>query len=160
MNKIVIYYSMLGNTYYVAERIRKETGADLLRISPEKAYPDKGFRKFYWGGKSAIMAEKPKLLPYEIDLKQYDLIIFGTPDWASNFVPPLRTFIEENRKALEGKKIAAYVCCSGAGGNKVLNKLKDFIGIEAFETEAVFIDPKERKNNEEEISDFCKSIGL
>ena len=28
------------------------------------------------------------------------------------------------------------------------------------ETEAVFIDPKERKNNEEEISDFCKSIGL
>ena len=52
MNKIVIYYSMLGNTDYVAERIRKETGADLLRISPEKAYPDKGFRKFYWAEKA------------------------------------------------------------------------------------------------------------
>ena len=63
MNKIVIYYSVLGNTDYVAERIRQKTGAELLRIYPEKTYPDKGFRKFYWGGKSAIMAEKPKLLP-------------------------------------------------------------------------------------------------
>lgn len=89
------------------------------------------------------MAEKPKLLPYETDLKQLDLIIFGTPDLASDFIPPLRTFIEENRKVLDEKKFAAYVRCSGAGGNKVPNKLKDFIGIEAFETEAVFIDPKE-----------------
>ena len=29
-----------------------------------KAYPTKGFRKFLWGGKSAVMAEKPKLLPF------------------------------------------------------------------------------------------------
>lgn len=50
--KTVIYYSVPGNTDYVAEKIKQETEADLLRIYPEKTYPDKGFRKFYWGGKA------------------------------------------------------------------------------------------------------------
>jgi hypothetical protein len=38
-----------------------------------KAYPTKGFRKFLWGGKSAVMAEKPKLLPYKFNADAGDV---------------------------------------------------------------------------------------
>ena len=157
MNKIVVYYSMLGNTDYVAEKIADKTGADLLRIDPVKAYPDKGFMKFYRGGKSAVMAQKPQLLPYEFHPERYDLIILGSPVWASTFSPPIRTFIEENRASFDGKQIAAYLCCSGSG-DKALEKLKKAIGIEGFYAEAMFIDPKQHVDNEKQIADFCRKL--
>ena len=50
MKTAVVYYSMSGNTELAAERIAAVLGADLIRLTPVKAYPDKGFRKFFWGG--------------------------------------------------------------------------------------------------------------
>ena len=52
MKTLVVYFSLEGNTDYVAEMIKEKTGADLLRLVPKKAYHDKGFAKFFWGGKS------------------------------------------------------------------------------------------------------------
>ena len=47
MNTIVVYYSMEGNTDLAAGRIAAALGADLLRLYPCKAYPDRGFRKVF-----------------------------------------------------------------------------------------------------------------
>ena len=67
MKTLIVYYSLEGNTQYAAERIAAAIGAETLRLTPEKAYPDSGFKKYFWGGKSAVMAETPKLQPYEFD---------------------------------------------------------------------------------------------
>ena len=114
---------MLGNTEYAAEKAAELLGADLLRIEPEKAYPDKGFKKFFWGGKSAVMGDKPTLVPYEFDAGKYDRIIFATPVWAGTFTPPIRTFITENAEALKGKRFALITCYSGGGAEKAAEKL-------------------------------------
>ena len=99
---------MLGNTEYAAEKAAELLGADLLRIEPEKAYPDKGFKKFFWGGKSAVMGDKPKLEPYAFDVYSYDLVILGSPVWAGTFAPPLRTFLHQHRDDLRGKRLATF----------------------------------------------------
>lgn len=65
MKTLIVYYSLEGNTEYAAGRIAAALQADTLRLRPKKAYADKGFAKFFWGGKSAVMAEKPELEPYE-----------------------------------------------------------------------------------------------
>ena len=160
MKTLVVYFSLEGNTEYVAEMIKEKTGADLLRLVPKKAYHDKGFAKFFWGGKSAVMAESPELEPYDVTLENYDRIVFGFPVWASNFTPPLRTFIEENKEKLGGKKIASFACQSGAGAEKAFAKLAKCIGIESIEKTAVFIDPKEKASEEknEQILEFCKIL--
>ena len=103
MKTAIVYYSMSGNTKYVADKIAERIEADIIRIDPVKAYPDKGAKKFIWGGKSAVMGEKPALHPYEFNVEKYDRIILGTPVWASNFAPPIRTFIKENPD-IHGKK--------------------------------------------------------
>ena len=79
MDTAVVYYSMSGNTAFAARKIARELGADLIELVPVKQYPDKGFRKFLWGGKSAVMAETPPLLPYEFDGDKYGQVIFGLP---------------------------------------------------------------------------------
>ena len=107
------------------DKIAEKIGADIIRIEPVKAYPDKGAKKFIWGGKSAVMGEKPALQPYEFSIEQYDRIILGTPVWASNFAPPIRTFIKENPDIHE-KKIAVFTCFSGGGADKAIEKMKKY----------------------------------
>ncbi|MBP5163854.1 MAG: flavodoxin [Lachnospiraceae bacterium] len=161
MKSLIVYYSLEGNTEYAADIISEETGADVLRLEPEKAYHDKGFAKFFWGGKSAVMAEKPKLQAYDVDLSEYGRIIFGFPVWASTFAPPIRTFVDENREALKEKRIAAFACQSGSGADKAFAKLLKLIGKESYMATAVFIDPKDKKTpgTDAAIKEFCKSLG-
>ena len=161
MQKIaVVYYSMSGNTDYAARMIAEKTGAALIRLVPEKAYPDTGFRKFFWGGKSAVMGETPALEPYQFDADAYDLIVLGTPVWASSFSPPVRSFVKENKDATDGKRMAAFVCCSGGGAEKALEKLRKFTGVSSFDAEMVLIDPKEKPSDDiiMKVEQFCKKI--
>ena len=52
MKTLIVYYSLEGNTEYAAKKIADTCGFDTLRLEPVKKYPDSGFRKFFWGGKS------------------------------------------------------------------------------------------------------------
>jgi flavodoxin len=160
MKTLIVYFSLEGNTEYVADMMSKEIGADVLRLIPKKAYHDKGFAKFFWGGKSAVMAEKPELEEYTVDLSQYERIVFGFPVWASNFTPPLRTFIEDNAASLEGKNFAAFACQSGNGAQKAFAKLAKELGISGIEKTAVFLDPKARhdESKDAQISEFCNVL--
>ncbi len=158
MKTAIIYYSMLGNTAFVASRLAELLGseAELIRLTPIKAYPDKGFKKFFWGGKSAVMAQTPKLNPYTFDAGRYERVIIGFPVWAGRVAPPIRTFVEENKAELKGKSVSAFACQSGSGAEKALKGLKELLGIEEYGAAAIFIDPKDKPNdeNERKITDF------
>ncbi len=163
MKTAIIYYSMSGNTKYVADQIAKRLQTsgevDIIRIEPVKAFPDKGFRMYFWGGKSAVMKETPVLQPYEFDLEKYDRIIFGTPVWAGTFAPPIRTFISEN-PGVKDKKVAMYTCYAGSGADRTIDRLKKFIDIPAFEAELVLLEPKDKVKEEDaaSIEAFCKKL--
>ena len=161
MKTLIVYYSLEGNTEYAAKKVAERIGADTLRLIPKDEYKDKGFAKFFYGGKSAIMKEVPALETYNIDLSEYDRVIFGFPVWAGNFTPPLRTFILDQREHLRGKRFSAFACQSGRGGERAISKLAVFLRIETFDETAVFIDPKARHNSETEeaIASFCGRLG-
>lgn len=101
MKIALVYYSLEGNTAFAAEMIGQKLGVDIIRLKPVKDYPTGKIAKYFWAGKSASFQEAPKLMPYAFDINMYDVIILGTPIWASTFAPPLRTFI---RAFLGGKK--------------------------------------------------------
>ena len=157
MKALIVYYSMGGNTEYAAGRIAEKLGADLLRLEPEKAYPDSGFRKFLWGGKSAVMEEKPRLKPYQFDADAYDTIIFGFPVWAGNITPPLRTFISGNE--MKAARYAAFACQGGSGAEKAFGKLRACLGHDLMKT-LVLIDPKDRPDpaKDRQIDAFCGAL--
>lgn len=159
MKTAIVYYSMSGNTQQTAEKIAAQLGAELIRLEPVKEYPSTGFKKFLWGGKSAVMGERPRLQPYRFD-GGYDRVILGSPVWASNMAPPIRSFITENREALKGAQVAAFVCLSGSGADKALAKVKKLLGIEAFAAELILVDPKDHPKPEdgEKIAAFCEEL--
>ena len=159
MKAAIIYFSQSGNTQYVAKKLAAALNADLIPLVPRKAYPDSGFKKFFWGGKSALMGNKPDLEPYAFDGDAYDRIIFGSPVWAGTFAPPLRTFVEDNRTALQGKRLSAFFCCSGGPG-KVLDKFKAFLACDRLEQGFILIDPKDKPfpETEEMIKGYIDTL--
>ncbi len=160
MRTLIVYYSLEGNTHWTAQAVAAKLGADALRLEPVKAYPTSGFKKFFWGGKSAVMAERPPLQPYDFRPERYDRIVFGFPVWAGNVAPPLRTFARDHQAALKGKRIAAFACQSGAGAEKAFGKLRACLDIGGLEAELVLIDPKDKPNaeNDGKIAAFCDRL--
>jgi len=160
MKSLVVYYSMSGNCEMVAEKIKELAGADVLRIEPVKAFPDSGFRKFFWGGKSAVMGDTPELNPYEFDASKYDTIIIGFPVWASRMAPPLKTFVSDNLSALKEKRVASFACQGGSGAEKAFSQLCGMLGREALDETLILNDPKTRANtaNYVKIQEFCDKL--
>jgi flavodoxin len=125
MKAKIIYYSLEGNTKLIAGQISKTLNADMLELKPVKEFPNKGFAKFFWGGKSVATKEKPELEEYDKSFEDCDLIILGSPIWAGSFAPPIRTFLSDND--LRGKKVAFFVCHGGGGANRCF---RDFASIQ------------------------------
>ncbi|MBR4800533.1 MAG: flavodoxin [Clostridia bacterium] len=160
MNIAIIYYSQSGNADFVANELAKQLEADIVRIEPEKAYPDKGFKKFFWGGKSAVMGETPKLVPYEFDAQKYDVVILGYPVWAGTFAPPIRTFAEQNRVALAEKTVLAFATSSGGNAEKSFVKLASLLKKDKIFPTLSIVDPLVKPSDDKlaQIEAFCEQI--
>lgn len=158
MRTAIVYYSLQGNVRYVAEKVSKETGADLIELVPVKAYPDKGMVKFLWGGSAVTFKKKPELEPYKFNKDDYDLIILGTPVWAGKFTPPLRTFLEDND--LTGKKIAVIATSAGGGSDKCIELLKQAAKADSLAAQLSLVDPKDKpsEENEKNIAGFINAV--
>jgi len=160
MKAAIVYYSQSGNTAWTAKEIAGKTGADLIEIVPQKEYPSSGFRKFFWGGKSAVMGDMPPLQPYRFDADAYDTVILGTPVWASRITPPLKTFVNDNLAALQNKKLAVFTCFSGGGAEKAIDALKKQLGVSGFAAELILVDPlsKPKSDTNGKIESFCRAL--
>ncbi len=148
MKNLVVYYSLEGNTKLIAKTLAKEINADIIELIPKKEFPTKGFKKYFWGGKSAVFREKPILLNEEIDIGKYDNIFIGTPIWAGTYTPPINTFLEKYK--IENKNIGLFVCYSGGRIDKCIKNVRNAIPNNNFIGEIDFIDPLQ-KNTEENL---------
>ena len=160
MKTAVVYYSLEGNTDFVAHEISRCIGADLIRIEPEKEYPSRGVRKFLRGGKSAISGSTPALKPFDFDPDKYDTVVIGSPVWASSPAPPVRSFAALYADALKEKKLAAFFCYGGSGVERAFEKLADAFGIEGFAARLYLTDPKDRPSPEKTdmIREFSEGL--
>lgn len=78
---LVVYFSHSGNTESVAQQIKTFTGADILEIIPEKAYPE-DYQSVVDQAKAEINAGiKPAIKPCITDIAQYDTVFIGSPCW-------------------------------------------------------------------------------
>ena len=118
----VVYFSWSsdGNTRFAAETIAAKAGAKIFEIKAEKPYSsDYG---------SCCDEAKPEckgrqlrsILPIEgLDLSKYDVIFVGTPNWWGTMAPPVRTWMTQNRSALNGKTVCLFQTNGGGGMQSV-----------------------------------------
>jgi len=159
MKTLIIYYSLTGNTKFIAETMAKKINADLLELFPEKNVKTEGFMKYVWGGRQVMMKIAPKLLPFDKNPNDYDFIIIGTPVWAWNFAPALRSFFIQTK--LKNKKVALFCCHGGQMGKTLDNMKRELAGNEILGA-IDFFEPL--KNNPSEclkrVTEWIKNLSL
>jgi len=119
MKNLVVYYSLDGNTRYIAENIASAIGADILELKPVSDIKNNKFTKYLWGGRQVVMGKKPELEKISVNPQEYDTIFIGTPVWAFSCSPAINTFISEFE--IRAKKLAFFICDGGSKGKTFSN---------------------------------------
>ena len=142
---LIVYYSLTGNTQFIAEALRDSIEADILELKPIKELKaDKGSR-FMWGGYQSKMKKKPKLKDFDINPLEYDLIILGTPVWAWNISPPMRSFV--SKFDLTGKNVALWMSHAG-DGVKAMSRFKEILKNANIVDSITFQEPLKKDSDE------------
>ena len=137
--KLVVYFSYKGenyskgrivnlekgNTEIAAEIISTVTGADIFEIEADKKYPIKYDDCIEIAKKELRENSRPKLKD-DIDIKEYDTIFVGYPNWWGTMPMPVWTFLEE--KDFTNKKVLPFCTHEGSGLGKSQSDIKKLTG--------------------------------
>ena len=152
---LVVYYSKTGNTERVAKDVASRLGADIEEIVDRKKRG--GIIGWIFGGRDAMRKSLTEI-EIEKDPKNYDLVIVGTPTWAWNMTPAVRTYLQKVR---DGLKNAAYFTTSGnTDPRKIVSYMEELSGKKAIAFTG--FNEQELKNDEiyvEKLSVFTDALG-
>ena len=111
-SRVVTDGEVLGNTQYIAQLIRQETGGDLFQIETVREYP---------GSHDALL--EAELASQIENLDSYDVIFMGYPNWNSDLPMPLYTFLEEYD--FSGKTIIPFTTHGGSGFSGTIRTIQE-----------------------------------
>lgn len=112
MKRIIVYYSLSGNTEEVVKLIAKQLDCEILKIDTVKAMPKSFAARILVGGGQVAMNKIPEIKPIDIDLNVYDEIFIGTPIWNSKGVPAINAFLKDETVC---RKVTGLIITSGGG---------------------------------------------
>ena len=109
--KAIVYYSYGNNTRSIVNLIEQSVKADVYEIKPKIPFIDDydvfvAQEEKKQGGEEIIEIENP-----HIKVKDYDIIILGTPVWWYTMSSPIRSFLKNND--FTGKTIIPFATNGG-----------------------------------------------
>ena len=106
-------YIEKGNTHIIADMIADATGADTFEIVPEKSYPKDSYNECIEIAKEELQSDARPAIKGDVNVKDYDVIFIGYPNWWGN--PPMcvYTFIEKHN--WNGKTVIPFITHEGSG---------------------------------------------
>lgn len=156
MNRLVVYYSLSGNTEQAAKIIAEMLGADLLKLETVKPMPKSFPAQIIVGGGQVIFNHIPQLKEIDKNIDDHDEIILGSPIWNSKGVPAINAFLKNKEAAA---KVTSLFFLSAGGetekGSEAITKdlpnLKNTVSL---------LDRKhtDSKDNNTKIKDFVAEI--
>lgn len=126
---LVVYYSWSnGNTKRIAEKMAEELNADITRIDTAKPYEGSYDDVVSQGQDEVNRGYKPKIKPFDVNIKDYDVIAVGTPTWWYTMAPAVLTFLTESDWS--GKKVIPFMTNGGWPGHVIKDMAKECKGAE------------------------------
>ena len=164
--KLVVYFSHKGENYskgrivnlekgkteIAAEMISNILNADIFEIVAEKEYPF-NYNECIEIAKKELRENAKIKLKQDIDIKDYDTIFVGYPNWWGTMPMPVWTFLEE--KDFTNKKVLPFCTHEGSGLGKSESDIKKLIG-DAEVLKGLAINGSEVNNSEKQIKKWLE----
>ena len=141
-----------GNTEIAAEMISSIIDADIFEIIADKKYPIK-YDDCIEIAKKELRENSKIKLKQDIDIKEYDTIFVGYPNWWGTMPMPVWTFLEE--KDFTNKKVLPFCTHEGSGLGKSESDIKKLIG-GAEVLKGLAINGSEVNNSEKQIKKWLE----
>ncbi len=125
MRALVVYYSRDGHTKAVAQEIAGQLGSEIEEIVD--LTNRRGFVNWFLAGRDAFKKRLTEIGPVKSDPAQYDLVVIGTPVWAWNMAPAVRTYLTQNKEKI--KTAAFFGTQGGSGGQKAFGYMAEILGL-------------------------------
>ena len=111
MKKLLVYYSLSGNTAKIAKKIAEKAGCDIAEIKTKVPYTGDYNSIVSQGEDEVNSGFMPEILPLEKNPADYNEIILGTPVWWYTFAPAVKTFLSQTD--FSGKQVFPYATNGG-----------------------------------------------
>lgn len=112
MKRIILYYSLSGNTERAVKAIAQRLDCDTLKIDTVKPMPKAFAARILVGGGQVMMNVVPKLQPIDVDFNAYDEVFLGTPVWNGKGVPAINALLKDEQLC---RKVTGLIITSGSG---------------------------------------------
>lgn len=152
MRVLVVYYSRSGVTRKCCEAV-----ADALRAASDdvevvvEELMDRarrgGMMGWLGGGRDAALRRPTEIEPVEADVGSFDLVVIGTPVWASTCTPAVRTFCQQLAADLD--RVAFVATMGGRGDTGAYEEMSKLTGCDPVAT-LTLIDRRVRADDAED----------
>lgn len=157
MKKIlVVYFSRSGYTRQVAEAIAAQLGADIECVREFRGRL--GILGYLRSAREALQQRTIAIRAPAKNPSDYDLLIIGTPVWASNMCSPIRAYITAQMNSLG--RVALFCTQGGSGALKVLGRMAELCGHRPVATLIVNDDEIAKDRYADKLKGFLKAIAL
>lgn len=106
---IVIVFSLGGHTRRMGAQIAERLGCPMLEIGEPR--PRRGALVWLRCGFEALFGSLPTIEPIDRDLREFSLVIVGTPVWVGHVSSPMRSFLARHRGEI--RSLAAFCTMGG-----------------------------------------------
>jgi len=154
MKALIVYYSRTGHTKKVGEELAKALPCDSEELvdTANRAGPI----GFLMSGREASGKKLAKLQPVKKDPANYDIVVIGTPVWASNMSSPVRTYITENKAKFQN--IAFFCTESSKGSETAFVDMEEIIGKKPKATLAITTADLKSGSDADKVKKFAGDI--
>jgi flavodoxin len=122
---LVVYYSRSGRTRKVAKAFADKYNA----VSEEivEKVNRKGILGLIKSGRDSVKGKATEIGVCKNNPSDYDLVIIGSPVWASRITPAVRSYIKLYKASF--KNVAFFCTEGGNGAEKVMENMADLCGL-------------------------------
>ena len=153
---IILYYSRTGTTKKVAEALAKALDTDLEEVIDTKNRA--GALGYLSAGKDASLKKLTQLKPLQANLKNYQLVIVGTPVWSWTISTPIRTLLSEQKNNLHK---TAFFCTRGGSDTKsIFEEMIQISGCSPLATMQLLTKEVVQDNFEQQLLKFIDEIKM
>ena len=110
--KYFVYFSATGNGDFLAELL-KEQGYQPVKIEMVKPMGKVGFWKILSYGGRAMLNKKEKIKDVELELKENDEVVIGSPIWNDRLSTPVNALLAKYEFNKETTKFILYPAGEG-----------------------------------------------